>query len=320
MTMDMSVIGTKDLNWRQAWGETAKALGANENFVYMLADLGRVYDWHEFKELYPEKVYNAGIAEQNGVAACAGMATMGKVPFFVTFSPFATFRALEQLRDDCAYAELPVRIVGSDSGIILSALGSTHYGLDDMAAVLSMPEVIVISPSDPVALAKLSEKLLHEKKPAYIRIGGIQPATRIYPADKEFEIGKAETLREGTDAALIAHGSMVVTALNAADLLKEQGVSVTVLDMSTVRPLDKESVLDAAEKTGLVFTLEEHTISGGLGSLVGTAMAEAGKGRLVRLGLPDQYISQVASYDLMMKQFGLDAESIADRVKKELNK
>jgi len=320
MTMDMSVIGTKDLNWRQAWGETAKALGAYDNFVYMLADLGRVYDWQEFKERYPEKVYNAGIAEQNAVAVCAGMATLGKIPYFATFATFATFRALEQIRDDCAYAELPVRIVGTDCSIQNAALGTTHYGLDDMAAALSIPEVIVISPSDPIVLAKLSEKLLSEKKPAYIRVGGAQAAKRIYPVDKEFEIGKAELLREGSDATIVALGSMVPVALEAADLLEEQGISITVLDMSTVRPLDKEAVLNAAEKTGLLFTVEDHTISGGLGSLVGTVLAEAGKGRLVRIGFQDKYISEVSGYELMMKEFGLDAEGVAARIKKELNK
>ncbi len=310
----------KQLRWRHSCRETFLALSEIDDKVdFVLADLGRVYNWEKVKEKYPDRVYNCGIAEQNAISACAGMATMGRKPFFATFAPFATLRVLEQIRDDCAYAELPVRIIGSDTGVAMPELGTTHYGIEDMAAALTLPNLLVLSPSDPIALAKLSEKLLDDPRPAYIRIHGGQVCNHIYSADQEFEIGKAITVREGKDAAIIACGNMVYNSLKAAEKLEEQGISVKVVDMSTVAPIDAEAVKAAAE-TGLVFTVEEHSIRGGLGSMVAEVMAEGGKGRLVRLGMPHKYISVVSSYDKMIGEMGLDAEGIANSITKELKK
>ena len=321
MAVDFSFFDKNEYTWRKAWSETALAVArADKRAVFMQADLGRCYDWQKCAEEFPDRVFNTGISEQNGISACAGMATMGKIPFFSTFTPFATFRALEQIRVDCAYPCYPVRIVGSDPGLSLTNLGSTHLGLDDIAAVLAIPEVIVISPSDPVVLGKLTEKLMNEKKPAYIRIGGGEKARRIYSSDNEFEIGKAVTLRKGNDCAVITHGTITPNVIDACDILREQGIEATLIDMSTIRPIDKEAVINAAKETGLVFTVEEHVLNGALGSQVAAVMAESGTGRLVRLGLPDKFICEVSSYEVMLKDYGLDPEGIAKNIAKEIKK
>ena len=317
MAIDFSIFEKQQFTWRKAWAEVALAIGrADKRAVYMQADLGRCYDWQRCLEEFPDRVFNTGISEQNGITSCAGMATMGKIPFFSTFAPFATFRALEQIRVDCAYPGLPVRIVGSDQGLTLTSLGSTHLGLDDLAAILAVPEVIVISPSDPIVLGRLTEKLMDEQKPAYIRIGGGKEAKRIYSAEKDFEIGKAEVLRNGSDAAVITHGPITSNVIEACNILEAEGIGITLLDMSTIRPIDKDAVIKAVKKTGLVFTVEEHTVSGALGSQVGVIMAESGLGKLVRIGLPDTFISEVSSYDIMLKDYGLDAEGIAKSIRK----
>jgi len=312
---------TKQLDWRTAWRKTFLALAqADEKVDFLVADLGRVYGWQEVLEKYPERTYNCGIAEQNAISVCAGMAAMGRKPFFATFAPFATLRVLEQIRDDCCYAELPVRIIGSDAGIAMPKLGSTHFGIEDMAAALSLPNLVVLAPSDPISLLRLCEKLLEDQRPAYIRISGDQIAHRIYKDDQEFEIGRAVKLREGKAATLIACGNMVYTALEAAGILEKEGVKIRVLDMSTVSPIDADAVKKAAEETGLVLTLEEHSIRGGLGSMTAEVMAEQGCGRLVRLGLAHAYISEVSAYDMMIREMELDAQGVARRVLQEVGK
>ena len=283
--------------------------------VLMVADLGRAMKAAAFISLYPERYIQVGIAEQNLIGVAAGLASCGKIPFVTTFAPFATMRCCEQIRDDVAYTNFNVKIVGSESGVSLGTLGATHYAIEDIGVMRSIPNMVIISPADGAELVKSMQAAARYYGPVYIRMGGSNKLPFVYKDDYEFVLGKAVMLKEGTDCTIIATGTMVSRALDAAVLLEKEGINARVINMHTIKPIDEDAIIKAANDTGLVVTVEEHNIVGGLGSAVGEVMAQNGTGKLVKFGLPDMFASTIAPYNDLLERYGLTSENIALKIR-----
>ena len=240
-----------------------------------------------FANEYPKQFVEVGIAEQNLVSIAAGLAKCGKKPFAASPACFLSTRSYEQAKVDCAYSNTNVTLIGISGGISYGALGMSHHSAQDIAAMSAIPNMRVYLPSDRFQTAKLIEALLKDEKPAYIRVGR-NPVEDVYTEENcPFEMDKATVITEGTDAAIIACGEMVNPAVKAAELLKEQGISATVVDMYCVKPLDKEAIRKAAENARLVITVEEHAPFGGLGSMVSQVVASECPKKVINLALPD---------------------------------
>ena len=282
------------------------------DLVVLTQDLGPL---SAFKERFPERFFDMGISEANLIGTAAGLAQAGKLPFVFAMAPFVSMRAFEQIRDDCGYNLNRVKILAPCAGLEVAHWGATHHAVEDMGLLRMIPGMTVISPADPGEAARAVRACAETDGPAYIRFGYIQP---IEGYDEAFEIGRAVMMRPGQDAAILATGPSVAQALSAHDLLQAQGVSARVLNIHTIKPIDRDAVIGAAEETGRLITVEEHFITGGLGSAVAEVLAEAGQGRLLRLGLKDKFIMDVAPYPEVLALVGLDAESIAREVKSML--
>jgi transketolase len=280
----------------------------NNDIVVLTADLVRVNKTGQFKERYPDRFFNTGVAEQDMMGIAAGLALEGKIPFVSTFAAFASMRACEQVRTDITYPNLKVRIVSTHGGVT-SGGGTTHNALEDIAIMRSMANMTVVVPGDPNQVGKVLEASLRYQGPMYIRIGrGMEPI--VYEGDYDYAIGKAITTKDGKDATVIACGIAVFYALQAAARLEEKGISVRVLDMHTVKPLDVEAVLKAAKETGKILTAEEHSIVGGLGSAVAETILESGIPiKFKRLGVPDVFVP-IGSPEEIHAKYGFDAAGI----------
>ena len=266
------------------------ALAAEHGEVVALtADLMLSHGLKAFQEAHPDRLFNVGIAEQNLMSVSAGLAIDGKVPFATTFAAFASMRAHEQVRTDIAYPNLPVKILGTMGGLSGGTAGPTHSGLEDIAAMRAMPGMTVIAPSDPLHLAQFVDQSYAIDGPVYIRLGrGNDPI--IYGEGHEVTVGKAVLAQDGSDATIISTGVMLRNALLAAAALGEQGISVRVLDMHTIKPLDTDAIEAAIADTGLIVTVEDHLTINGLGSAVAECVAETGQPcRFKRLGIPDLF-------------------------------
>lgn len=270
-----------------------------------------------FANEYPKQFVEVGIAEQNLVSIAAGLAKCGKKPFAASPACFLSTRSYEQVKVDCAYSNTNVTLIGISGGISYGALGMSHHSAQDIAAMSAIPNMRVYLPSDRFQTAKLIEALLKDEKPAYIRVGR-NPVEDVYTEENcPFEMDKATVITEGTDAAIIACGEMVNPAVKAAELLKEQGVSATVVDMYCVKPLDKEAIRKAAENARLVITVEEHAPFGGLGSMVSQVVASECPKKVINLALPDAPVITGTSKEVF-EHYGLTGEGIAKTVKENL--
>jgi len=281
----------------------------NPDLVVLTQDLGSL---EAFRQRFPDRFFDMGISEANLIGTAAGLAQAGKLPFVFAMAPFVSMRAFEQIRNDCAYNLNRVKIIAPCSGLEVAHWGATHHAIEDMGLLRMIPGMTVICPADPAETTQAVRAAAETAGPVYIRLGYIQPIEG-YVAD--FKIGKAVTMKEGGDAAILATGPCVAEALKARGQLSEEGLSVRVINVHTIKPIDREAVIKAAEDTGRLVTVEEHFVTGGLGSAVAEVLAEAGKGRLVRLGLQDRFIMDVASYPDVLTLVGLDADSIARAVK-----
>jgi transketolase len=306
------------LSSRDAFGKVLVELGgANPRVVALTADLGSSVRTAEFARRFPERAFDFGIAEQDMMGAAAGLALSGKTPFVATYAVFASLRAAEQARTDVAYGNVPVRICASHGGLTIGPGGPTHQSIEDVAIYRGMPNMTVVVPADGVAGAAATRAIAELPGPAYLRLSRATEPT-VYHSEDQFCLGKANVVREGRDATLVACGPCVGWSLQAAELLSAEGLDVGVMDMHTIKPLDKEAVLGAAAATGAVLTVEEHSIIGGLGTAVAEALAEAGQGvRFRRLGLPDQFPT-TGPYEELVTFYGLDAEGIARAVQRLL--
>jgi len=265
---------------------------------------------NQFGQMYPVRLVNVGIAEQNMIGVGAGLANGGLIPFVCGASPFLTGRALEQIKADLAYSNANVKLCGMSSGMAYGELGPTHHSIEDMAWLRAIANMTVIVPADPVETAQTVEVAASTAGPMFIRLSRL-PVPIVHDPDYHFEIGKAALLRDGGDVTLIANGVLVAQALEAAELLAKEGVRARVLNMSTVRPLDNEAVRAAATETGGIVTAEEHTVFGGLGSAVAEVVVTTHPVPMRILGVPGVF-APTGSAAWLLEHFGLTAQGIFD--------
>jgi transketolase len=273
------------------------------------ADLSYSNGLVRFAKAHPDRFIQFGISEQNMVSAAAGLAATGLIPYVASFASFLALLTCEQVRTDLAYSALPVRLIGHHAGIALGFYGTSHHATEDLAIMRSIADLTVIAPADGPQLAAAIKATVNHPQPIYFRIGrGQEPL--VYGADVEFELGKAVVHREGDDLTLIVCGTMLHPAAAAVDALRASGRSVGLLDMPTIKPVDRDAILDAARRTRLLLTVEEHNTIGGLGGAVAEVLADAGvPARLVRHGIDDQY-SLIAPPTHLYRHYRLDAAGI----------
>lgn len=302
---------------RESYGNALAELGKEkEDLIVLDADLAGATKTGVFKKAFPDRHIDCGIAECDMAGIAAGLATCGKMPFMSSFAMFAAGRAYEQVRNSIGYPHLNVKIGATHAGISVGEDGATHQCLEDLALMREIPGMVVINPSDDIE-AKAAVRAAYEHEgPVYMRFGrAAVPVINDKPGYK-FEIGKGIVLKEGKDVTILATGLCVPEALAAADLLKEKGIDAEIINIHTIKPLDEELVIASAKKTGRVFTAEEHSIIGGLGSAVAEVLSEKCPCRLTRIGINDVFGESGPAGELIHK-YGLDAEGIASRVEKE---
>ncbi|MDR1212116.1 MAG: transketolase family protein [Spirochaetaceae bacterium] len=305
---------TKEL--RAAYAETLVALGAkNPNIVVLEADLMAATGTKVFKEAYPDRFINVGIAEANMIGVASGLSEAGKIPFAATFACFASRRDFDQFFISANYAQLNVKLIGTDPGVTAAFNGGTHMPFEDLALMRVIPKLIVAEPSDPRVCAAFIEQAAALYGCVYIRIAR-KAVPYLYSENEKFEFGKAKVLKQGKDVCFMALGSLMVNeSLKAAGLLAQEGIDAGVLDILTLKPIDKEAVLEQAAAVKAVVSVENHQIMGGLGSAVAELLAESSyKGKFKRIGIQDEF-GQVGTQDFLVKHYGLDAETIAARAK-----
>lgn len=316
-----NIDNLQDITQAEAYGKVLVDLGKeNKNIVALTADLAKSTKIGLFFKAYPERSFNFGIAESNMMGAAAGFAISGKIPYVSTFAIFASMRAAEQVRTDIAYPKLKVRIIATHSGVSFGQAGTTHHCTEDLAIMRSLANMTVIVPADSVETAKVVAASLDYPGPIYVRIGrGYFEPVAYEDEGYEYKIGQAVTLREGKDITVIACGIPVAGAVEAADELKEEGVSLRVINMHTIKPIDQEAILTALTETTGIITAEEHNIIGGLGGAVAEVIAESQKGtKFKRLGLPDIY-SDIGYPEELYHRYRLDKEGIIGAVKEMLS-
>jgi len=292
----------------------------DEKINLIVGDLG--YSVVEpFQKEFPSRFINAGVAEQNMTGMAAGLALSGKIVFTYSIANFPTLRCLEQIRNDICYHKANVKIVAVGGGFAYGALGMTHHATEDLAIMRSLPNMLVVAPGDPVEAKLATQAIVEHEGPCYLRLGKAGEP-KIHQDKINFKLGKALELKYGTDITLISTGGMLFNTLKAAEKLEEQGISVRLLSMHTVKPLDTEAVLKAAVETSAIFTIEEHSIIGGLGGAVSETLAESGNSQVYfkRLGIPSTFISQVGNQEYLRNLFSLSAEGILNSVETTLKK
>ena len=307
------------LGQRGTFGTVMLELGVNiDNLMVLTGDLSTTSGLDRFKKTYPDKFLNIGIAEQNMIGIAGGLGKEGYVVFATTFATFATMRCLEQVRVHMGYMGLNVKLVGLASGFAMGMFGNTHYGMEDIALIRAIPNLVLLSPADCVEVAKATEASALYQGPVYLRLTGVMNNPVVYKNDYNFEIGKAITLRQGSDICIIATGSMVYQALEAAKLLDDRSISASVVNMHTIKPLDT-SVIDEACNKKLIVTVEEHNTIGGLGGAVSEYKSCIAKApRQVFIGIPDTFQTS-GDYHYLLKQNNLTASQIAERIISELS-
>lgn len=303
---------------RNAFGTVLTELAKeNESIFAMTADFTKSTGLQKYSELFPDRYLSAGIAEQHMIGLASGLATEGYQVFACSFASFIATRCYEQVKLNLGYMQQNVKIVGIAAGLGVSHQGNTHYGLDDVSLMTTIPNMTVIVPADVAEVAKATEALSKMQGPAYLRVIGEGVVPMVYQDDYAFEIGKGIVLREGTDVLIVANGTMVAKSMAAAEQLAEQGVSAQVINMHTVKPLDTELLAQAVKGKRLVVTIEEGFVHGGLGSAVGEWMMEHGQmPKLIRMGVEDKF-PHAGSYEYLLEQCGLTTEQIVARIKSE---
>ena len=302
----------KKVATRESYGKALVELGQeHEDVVVLDADLAAATKTSTFRKAFPERHFDCGIAECNMIAAAAGMATMGLVPFASSFAMFAAGRAFEQVRNSIGYPHLNVKIGATHGGISVGEDGASHQCCEDFALMRSIPGMVVLCPSDDVEARAAVKAAYAHQGPVYLRFGRL--AIPVFHDEEtfKFEIGKGEQLTEGNDIAIIATGLMVDEARKAAEALKAEGIAARVINICTIKPLDEEIVLKAAKECGKVITCEEHSIIGGLGEAVAALLSEKCPTIMRRIGVNDEFGHSGPAWDLL-KQFGLSAENIAN--------
>lgn len=305
---------------RNVIGEYMSELGhKNDKVVVVNADLAGTCRNKDFVQKYPERSFNVGIAEQNMVSFAAGLAHEGFIPYAFTMAPFMSMRACEQVRTDVAYARLPVRLMATYAGLSGGISGATHWAMEDVAIMTGIPELAVIEASDPVQAKRILDFSLDYDKPLYIR-SSVEGVKNIYTDDYKFELGKASIVRKGDDAAIICSGVVVQYALEAANnIFEKTGKDIRVIDMHTIKPVDREAIVEAA-KTGVILVAQDHNVVCGLGSIVATVLAEEGLTvKFKNVGIPDKFVA-MAHAPYLYHEFGYDVDGLESHIIKLLEK
>lgn len=303
---------------RQAYGKALAELGADPRIVVMDADLSKSTNTATFQKAYPERFINTGIAEANMMSTAAGLASCGKIVFASSFAMFAAERAFEQVRNSIAYPHLNVKIAASHAGVTVGEDGATHQCLEDLALMRTLPGMVVLNPADATETRAAIRAAAAHDGPVYIRLGRLAvPQIYDQKPDYTFTLGKGICLTDGQDVTILATGLMVFEALQAAELLRADSISAQVVDIHTIKPLDRDLVVECARQTGAIVTAEEHTVNGGLGSAVAEVLAEECPTPMQRVGVQDQFGRSGKPAELMA-YYHLTAQDIADAARKAI--
>ena len=302
---------------REGYGAALVKLGDKyDNLIVMDADLAAATKTGMFKKAFPDKFYDAGIAESNMIGVAAGLAATGHIVFASSFAMFAAGRAFEQVRNSIGYTHLNVKIGATHAGISVGEDGASHQCCEDIALMRTIPGMVILNPADDVEAEKAVFAAAEYEGPVYLRFGRLA-VPRIFDEDYKFEIGKGVELTEGNDVAIIATGLMVNEALMAAEELKKEGINARVINMATIKPLDKDIVIKAAKETGAIVTAEEHNVIGGLGGAVSEVICENYPVPVVKLGVEDTFGRSGPAVELL-HIYGLDAEHIVAKAKQAI--
>lgn len=309
----------KPISNRSVYGKVITEMGKEfPNIVVLNADLAKATGSDTFKEKFPERYFNVGIAEANMMTIAAGLATTGLIPFVSTFAVFASMRAVEQLRNSIAYPSLNVRIIATNAGIETGADGATHQSIEDIAIIRAIPNMTLVSPSDPIITEKALIESTKYQGPIYFRFGRL-PNEYIYNLGEKFEFGKGKVLRDGKDIALISTGNTVIKALKARDILKKQDIEAAVIDMISIKPIDSELILNYAKKTKKIMTIEDHNVIGGLGSAVSELLSSNLPTKIKMLGINDRFGMSARKEEELFSYFNINADNIVKEVIDFLN-
>ncbi len=304
---------------RNAFISTIHGLSKDDkDLMVLVADNGAIV-FDQFRKDFPNQFLNCGIAEANMIGVAAGMAMSGKRPYIYTITNFMTMRAFEQIRCDICLHNADVKVVGIGGGFKYSTLGPTHHAIEDVALMRALPNMTVIWPASPIEVKLAVKAIAKIEGPVYLRMG-TNREPEVFEKEYPFEIGKAVQIKEGTDVTIVVAGPLAFDVLKAYEILEKEGINTRIIDMHTVKPIDKEIILKAAKETGAIITVENHSIIGGLGSAVAEVLAEDYNGnvRFKRLGIRDEFCLEYGSDDDLKKHYRLDALSLVDDVKRWL--
>ncbi len=298
---------------RGAFGDELKALGEkNPNIVALDADLSGSTKTSTFAKAFPERFFNLGIAEQDMITTALGLSLTGKIPFAATFAVFATGRTYDQIRNSVCYQKGNVKIVGAHGGITVGEDGASHQALEDISLMRGLPNMIVIAPSDYEQMRQVVRFAAAHVGPVYIRMSRVDVPC-IYDENYKFDVNKAVVLKEGKDVTIIATGDILSEVIRAGEILLEQGIDAEIINTPVIKPLDASTIINSVTKTGLAVTVEDHSVIGGLGSAVCECLSESSPHRVIRIGVNDKF-GQSGKPKELLKYYGLDAKSIADRI------
>ena len=310
---------SKKIATREAYGKAlAQLANVNKNIVVLDADLSKSTKTADFKAVCEERFFNMGIAEGNMMGVAAGLSTCGKIPYVSTFAMFAAGRAFEQIRNSICYPKLNVKVCATHAGLTVGEDGASHQAIEDLALMRSIPNMTVICPSDAVETEAAIKAIAEYDGPCYVRLG--RAAVNIVNDEStyEFKIGKGVTLAEGNDVTIIATGIMVDVALEAKEMLKNEGINARVINIHTLKPIDREILITAAKETGAIVTVEEHNVIGGLGSAVSEVLTEEIPVPVLKVGVQDVF-GESGLPDQLLEAYGLTATNVVEKAKKAIS-
>ncbi len=309
----------KKIATRESYGNALAELGDKyENLYVFDADLAAATKTCIFQKKYPDRFFDCGIAEANMMGVAAGMAATGKIPFVSSFAMFAAGRAFEQVRNSIGYPHLNVKIGATHAGISVGEDGATHQCNEDIALMRTIPGMVIINPADDTEARAAVKAAIEYTGPVYMRLGRLAVPVFNDPQNYSFEIGKGIKLREGKDITIVATGLMVYEAVQAAKILADEGIEADVINIHTIKPIDKDIIIDSAKNTGLVITVEEHSVIGGLGEAVCDVLSENYPTRVIKIGVNDEFGYSGPAVELL-KKFGLSSDNIVKTAKEALN-
>ena len=303
----------KKIATRESYGNALAELGETHDIIVLDADLSKSTKTEVFKKKFPDRFINMGIAEANMMSTAAGLATCGKIVFASSFAMFAAGRAFEQIRNSICYPNLNVKIGATHAGISVGEDGATHQCLEDIGIMRTLPNMVIINPADDIEAKAAVKAAVEYEGPVYLRFGRLAVPT-LFDDSYQFEIGKGVQLKDGNDVTLVATGLLVGTALEAGELLKNEGINARVINIATIKPIDKEIIVKAAKETGALVSCEEHNVIGGLGSAVAEVLCENAPAPLMRVGTQDVFGKSGVPAKLF-EDYGLTAEAIAQKAK-----